>query len=151
MERFSLEVVKAYSNFMKDHGLAEIFIKEGDRELRLSTGGTFVSAVAAPAAPVARASAPAESAAAPATHVSKNHIVSSPFVGTFYRASGPGQDPFVTDGQTVQSGDALCIVEAMKLMNEIESDCKGRIVKCLVPNGTPVEFGEPLFEIESFK
>jgi acetyl-CoA carboxylase biotin carboxyl carrier protein len=69
-------------------------------------------------------------------------------VGTFYRSPGPNQEPFVQEGKTVSAGDTLCIVEAMKLMNEIESDVKGRILKVLVKDGTPVEFGEALFEIE---
>jgi acetyl-CoA carboxylase biotin carboxyl carrier protein len=70
-------------------------------------------------------------------------------VGTFYRAAGPNQDSFVEEGKKINAGDTLCIVEAMKLMNEIESDVKGRVAKVLVENGTPVEFGEPLFEIEA--
>lgn len=76
------------------------------------------------------------------------HVVTCPFVGTFYRAAGPNENSYVEIGTTVKPGDVLCIVEAMKLMNEIESDASGKISKILVENGTAVEFGEPLFEIE---
>ncbi|MEK7769209.1 MAG: acetyl-CoA carboxylase biotin carboxyl carrier protein, partial [Pseudomonadota bacterium] len=77
-----------------------------------------------------------------------NHVVKSPMVGTFYRSSAPGANAFVEVGQTVKEGDALCIIEAMKLLNEIESDKSGVIKVILVENGQPVEYGEPLFEIE---
>jgi acetyl-CoA carboxylase biotin carboxyl carrier protein len=79
----------------------------------------------------------------------KRTVVESPFVGTFYRSAGPNQDPFVEVGQMIIPGQTLCIVEAMKLMNEIESDAKGRVARILVEDGTPVEFGEALFELEA--
>src|SRR5205814_274701 len=102
---------------------------------------TGIASVATVVAPIA--------APAPEVPVGrKYHIVTSPFVGTFYRAAGPNQDNFVEEGQIIQVGGTLCIIEAMKLMNEIESDMKGRVVKVLVSNGTPVEFGEALFEID---
>jgi acetyl-CoA carboxylase biotin carboxyl carrier protein len=76
------------------------------------------------------------------------HIVKSPMVGTFYRASSPNAKPFAEVGQSIKAGDPLCIIEAMKIMNEIESDATGTIVKCFCENGQPVEFGQPLFIIE---
>jgi len=100
-------------------------------------------AVAAPAtAPAAPAAAPAAAQAAPGV------VVTSPFVGTFYRAPSPDAPMFVEVGQTVRKGQVLCIVEAMKLMNEIEAEVGGKVVEAFVQNGQPVEFGEPLFRIE---
>jgi acetyl-CoA carboxylase biotin carboxyl carrier protein len=99
-------------------------------------------AVAAPAAPGPTAAAPAAPAAP------SGHVVKSPMVGTFYRAGQPGADPFVSVGSQVKEGDTLCIIEAMKLMNEIEADATGTIREVLVENGSPVEFGQPLFVIE---
>ncbi len=103
------------------------------------------------AAPVAAqaAAAPAAVAAAPggATEPDDIHLLKSPIVGTFYRSSTPGGKPFVEPGEVVRKGQILCIVEAMKLMNEIESDCEGEVLEILVENGQPIEFGEPLFKI----
>ncbi|HEV8199004.1 MAG TPA: acetyl-CoA carboxylase biotin carboxyl carrier protein [Candidatus Polarisedimenticolia bacterium] len=102
-------------------------------------------AVPAPVAvPVA---APAAPAAAPAAAADDAHLVKSPIVGTFYRAAAPDAKPFVSPGDRVSKGQVLCIVEAMKLMNEIESDCDGEILEALVANGQPVEYGEPLFRV----
>lgn len=130
----------------------ELDLRSGEKEIRLKradlaksyleSASGFQPAPSFTAAP----SAPVSSDAAPQK---KHHVVTSPFVGTFYRAPGTNQDPFVEEGKTVSAGETLCIVEAMKLMNEIEADIKGRIVRVLVSNGTPVEFGEGLFEIEA--
>src|SRR5690606_23015919 len=99
------------------------------------------------AAPAAAPAAPA--AAAPAAPAAPTgHLVKSPMVGTFYRAGQPGAEPFVSVGSQVKEGDTLCIIEAMKLMNEIEADATGTIREVLVENGSPVEFGQPLFVIE---
>ena len=155
-QAIDLDLLQKVSSFMKDNDILELEVNSGATELKLRRGSVNASAspmmmpmaglAAAPAAPAAVASAAAPAASAePKT---KGHVITSPFVGTFYRASGPNQDPFVEVGKIVNPGDALCIVEAMKLMNEIESDTKGRIARILVNNGTPVEFGEPLFEIE---
>lgn len=136
---------------MKEHGLAEVDFKKDGVELKLRRHESTVAV--ANYAPMA--TLPSASSVAPATEVAaapkknKYHVVTSPFVGTFYRSPGPNQDSFVEVGQVVNIGDSLCIVEAMKLMNEIESDIKGRIVTVLVDNGTPVEFGEALFEVEA--
>lgn len=95
------------------------------------------------------AAAPAAAAAAPAAAPAETgHVVKSPMVGTFYRASGPNAKPFVEVGQQVKEGDPICIIEAMKIMNEIEADKSGTIVKVLAENGQPVEFGQPLIVIE---
>jgi len=104
--------------------------------------------VIAEAVPVAAAPKPAE--ARPATAESPDiHIVKSPIVGTFYRAGSPGSKAFAEIGDHVRKGQVLCIVEAMKLMNEIESDCEGELLEILVANGQPVEFGEPLFKVRT--
>jgi acetyl-CoA carboxylase biotin carboxyl carrier protein len=103
-----------------------------------------VPAPAVPAAPVAPVAPPA----APAPVSSNTKQVTSPFVGTFYRSPSPTADPYVRDGQRIKRGQVLCIIEAMKLMNEIESEIEGKVVSVLVENGQPVEFGEPLFLVE---
>ncbi len=104
-----------------------------------------MAAVQAPASPAA--SAPPAAAPAPAAE-KPGHVITSPFVGTFYRASSPEQPPFVEVGASVRKGQTLCIIEAMKLMNEIESEVEGKVAEVLVENGQPVEFGQPLFRIE---
>ncbi len=102
---------------------------------------------AMPQAPSAPATAPSGEAAAPSSGA-KTHEVKSPIVGTFYRAPAPDADPYIQVGQQVENGTTLCIIEAMKLMNEIESDAAGKVVKILVENGSPVEYGQPLFVLE---
>jgi len=152
--KFDLDLVKHFTQFMKDHELVELDLSSGDQAIRLRRAEQFSSHSLNNSS--VKNSTPiviAEPSAAPkadraATHSKDTHIVTSPFVGTFYRSQGPNQDPFVEEGQMVNAGDTVCIIEAMKLMNEIESDIKGRIVRVMVSNGTPVEFGEGLFEIE---
>lgn len=141
-------MLREVTEFMKEHGLAEIDFKNQGLELKLrrqETPSTSPLMYASAPAPLATTTAP--EVAAPKKN--KYAVVTSPFVGTFYRSPGPNQDSFVEVGQVINVGDTLCIVEAMKLMNEIESDLKGRIVTVLVDNGTPVEFGEALFEVEA--
>ena len=158
-----LRKLKTLIDLVQDSGIAELEIKEGEETVRIirvqqgaasalpvmaaPPGHTVAVPVVAPAAvvPQATAGAPvgAESAAAPA-----GHQVKSPMVGTFYRSASPGGTPFVEIGQTVKEGDPLCIIEAMKLLNEIDADRSGVIRAILVDNGDPVEFGEPLFVIE---
>jgi acetyl-CoA carboxylase biotin carboxyl carrier protein len=101
----------------------------------------------APAAPAPAAGAPAAAPAPAAPAAETGHVVKSPMVGTFYRSSAPGAPAFVEVGQAVKEGDTLCIIEAMKLLNEIDSDLSGTVTKILVENGQPVEFGQPLFVI----
>jgi acetyl-CoA carboxylase biotin carboxyl carrier protein len=107
----------------------------------------------APQQPVAAAAPPAEAQAAPAPAVvaapaAKTTVIRSPMIGTFYRSPGPGKDVFVNEGDTIKPGQTLCIIEAMKLFNEIEAEVAGKIVKILVANATPVEYDQPLFEVE---
>jgi len=108
----------------------------------------MMSAPMMAAQPVAQAAAAAPAAATPAPAVETGHVVKSPMVGTFYRASSPSAKSFVEVGQVVKEGEAICIIEAMKIMNEIDADKSGTVTKILVENGQPVEFGQPLFIIE---
>ncbi|WP_308018511.1 acetyl-CoA carboxylase biotin carboxyl carrier protein [Neisseria bergeri] len=149
-----LRKLKKLIDLVEESGIAEIEVTEGEEKVRITRTIAAAPVYAAPvpaaapavtpaAAPVA-ASAPA---AAPAARDLSN-AQKSPMVGTFYRAPGPNASAFVEVGQQVKAGDTLCIIEAMKLMNEIEAEKSGTIKEILVENGTPVEFGEPLFIIE---
>jgi acetyl-CoA carboxylase biotin carboxyl carrier protein len=102
------------------------------------------------AAPAPAAAAPAPAAAAPATPAENTNLITvkSPMIGTFYRSSGPDKEPFVSVGQTISKGDTVCIIEAMKLFNEIEAEVSGKIVKVLVDDASPVEYDQPLFLVE---
>ena len=143
-----LRKLKTLIELVETSGIAELEIQEGEERVRItravpSSGPPPMQApYAAPAAPPA-AAAPAATATAPAEP--EGHVVKSPMVGTFYRSSSPGSKSFVEVGDTVKEGDPLCIVEAMKLMNEIEADASGVVKAILVENGQPVEFGQPLF------
>jgi acetyl-CoA carboxylase biotin carboxyl carrier protein len=153
--------VKKLIELLEESGVSEIEIKEGEESVRISRHPTGVvhtfaapPAYAAPA-PAAAAGAPAiaasgaVAAAAPATAAhSPDSIVTAPMVGTFYSAPAPGAKSFVEIGSEVKPGDVLCIIEAMKMMNQIESDKAGRVVSVLAKNGDPVEFGQTLFIIE---
>jgi acetyl-CoA carboxylase biotin carboxyl carrier protein len=143
-----LRKLKKLIDLVQESGIGELEITEGEERVRISRNGVqapVVMAAPAPAAPApgAPALAPAEAPAAPAGHVLK-----SPMVGTFYRAASPGAPAFVEVGQVVAKGQTLCIIEAMKLLNEIESDSAGTVKAILVENGQPVEYGQPLFLIE---
>ena len=146
--------VKKLIELLEESGIAEIEIKEGEESVRISR-----SSSSAPAMPVQYAAAPpiAAPAAAPAADASvssdvpdivSGHQVTSPMVGTFYEAPSPGAAPFTEIGKKVKEGDVLCIIEAMKMLNQIESDKAGTVKAVLVDNGQPVEFGQPLFVIE---
>ena len=149
--------VKKLIELLEESGIAEIEIKEGEEAVRISrmpTGGivTHVQPMMqapAVAAPVA-APAAAAAGAAPAAPVRRasEHVVAAPMVGTFYGAPSPGAKPFVEIGSEVKEGQVLCIIEAMKMMNQIESDKAGKITAIMATNGDPVEFGQPLFVIE---
>ena len=146
-----LRKLKTLIDLVADSGIAELEITEGEGKVRIVkfSQSTQPVAPAEPApvvavAPSAPAAAPA-AAAAPATPA--GHVVKAPMVGTFYRAPNPGAAPFVEVGQSVKEGDALCIIEAMKLLNEIEADKAGVVKEILVENGEPVEYGQPLFVI----
>jgi acetyl-CoA carboxylase biotin carboxyl carrier protein len=146
--------VKKLIELLEESGIAEIEIKEGEEAVRISrmpTGQVTtqmmpVAPAPAAAAPAAPAAAPA--AAAPVTRSAKEHVVAAPMVGTFYAAASPGAKPFVEIGSEVKEGQVLCIIEAMKMMNQIESDKAGKITAIMATNGDPVEFGQPLFVIE---
>lgn len=149
-----LRKLKTLIDLVAESGIAELEITEGEGKVRIVKFSQAVQPVAyaAPAAyapapaPVGEA-APAVPAAAPAAPVVQGHTVKAPMVGTFYRASNPGAAAFVEVGQTVKEGEPLCIIEAMKLLNEIEADKSGVIKEILVQNGEPVEYGQPLFVI----
>jgi acetyl-CoA carboxylase biotin carboxyl carrier protein len=146
--------VKKLIEMLEESSLAEIEIREGEEAIRISrassTAAPHVVHMTAPAAPAAPAAAAAAAAptAAPAAAVPAGHAVTSPMVGTFYRASSPEAKPFVEVGSQVSIGDTLCIIEAMKMMNEIEADKAGVVKAILKENGQPVEYGEALFIIE---
>jgi acetyl-CoA carboxylase biotin carboxyl carrier protein len=136
--------VKKLIELLEESGIAELEIKEGEESVRISRQtSTIVQSVA----PVAAAPVAAPPAAIVAEEVS-GHQVKSPMVGTFYGAASPTSGPFVTQGQQVSVGDTLCIIEAMKMMNQIEADKAGTIRSILVDNGSPVEFDQVLFIIE---
>ena len=146
--------VKKLIELLEESDIAEIEIHEGEESVRISRNSSVVQSMfAAPAAVAAAplaapAAAPAASVAAPARAAEpEGHLIRSPMVGTFYRAPSPGAKPFVEEGQAVSSGETLCIIEAMKILNQIESDKSGKVVEILVENGQPVEYNEPLFRI----
>ena len=149
-----LRKLKKLIDLVEESGIAEIEVTEGEEKVRITRTTAVSHAVyAAPApAPVAPAApapvAPASPAAAPAPALNTANAQKSPMVGTFYRAPSPTSPAFVEVGQTVKEGDTLCIIEAMKLMNEIESDRAGVVKAILIDNGQPVEYGEPLLVIE---
>lgn len=146
-----LRKIKTLIELVENSGIAELEISEGEERVRISRSSS-VAPVYAPApmqqpAPAAQIAAAAPAAAPAAPAVPEGHIVKSPMVGTFYRSASPGSQVFVDIGQSVSAGDTLCIIEAMKLLNEIESDQSGVIKAILVENGQAVEFGQPLFII----
>ncbi len=139
--------VKKLIELLEESGIAELEIKEGEESVRISRQtSTIVQAVAPAAQLAAPATAPAPAAEAPQAET--GHQVKSPMVGTFYGAASPTSGPFVTQGQQVNVGDTLCIIEAMKMMNQIEADKAGPVRSILVGDGSPVEFDQVLFIIE---
>ncbi|QSB02612.1 acetyl-CoA carboxylase biotin carboxyl carrier protein [Methylomonas sp. EFPC1] len=139
--------IKKLIDLIEESDIAEIEIREGEESVKISR-----YSAAAPvqyAAPVASAPVAAASAAvAPVEEKVSGHVVKSPMVGTFYRSASPGSAAFVEVGQSVSNGQTLCIIEAMKILNQIEADKSGKIKQILVENGHPVEYGQPLFIIE---
>lgn len=151
-----LRKLKTLIDLVAESGIAELEITEGDGKVRIvkSTSAPTQGPQAAPVysapmpAPAAvHAPAPAMTTAppAPVAPAVEGKVIKSPMVGTFYRASAPGADPFVSPGDSISEGQVVCVIEAMKLMNEIPADCAGVIKEVLVENGQPVEFGQPLF------
>ncbi len=144
--------IKKLIELVEESGIAELEITEGEESVRIHRGGVApVAPVYAPA-PVAAAAAPTAPAAAPVAEAAPaeptGHTVKSPMVGSFYRASSPEAKPFVEVGSKVNVGDTLCIIEAMKMMNQIESDKAGVVKAILVNNQDAIEFDQPLFVIE---
>jgi len=165
MKKQDIEDLRELIEFLKQHQVAEFDVDRGDLKIRLKfnpqeSAPTELNELARllKAAPQATAqsgaaaaqAAPAAAAAEPAVDPDAGlHYVKSPIVGTFYSSPSPGAASFVTPGDHVEKGQVICIIEAMKLMNEIESDAKGEVVKCLVSNGQAIEFGQPLYAIKT--
>ncbi len=146
-----LRKLKTLIDLVQNSGISELEISEGEEKIRIAKHLTAAPAttvvsmpMAAPSAQTAAAPAPTP-AAAPAP--SEGHVMKAPMVGTFYRSSGPDAAPFVEVGQAVKAGETICIIEAMKLMNEIEADISGVIKAIQVENGQAVEYGQPMFVI----
>jgi len=146
--------VKKLIELLDESGIAEIEITEGEESVRISRYGSNIAAPAAPAAAAPVAAVAAAATPAPATPLAvaeteeDGHIVTAPMVGTFYSSASPGSPPFVQVGDRVNTGDTLCIVEAMKMMNQIEAEVSGNIKSIRVQNGDPVEYGQILFVID---
>ena len=162
MKLQDIKDLKELIEFLKSYQIAEFDLDRGDMKIRLKFAqaepapagiadlARLMASAPAAAAAAPSAAAPAAPAAAPAAAAHEEaHVVKSPIVGTFYGSPSPGAPPFVNPGDRVQKGQIVCIIEAMKLMNEIEADIAGEIVKCLVSNGQPIEFGQPLFTIRT--
>ena len=159
MKQEDIEDLKQLIEFLKEHQVAEFEVDRDGLKVRLkfrqpegssaSIGdlARFVTAAPAPSAISSRGVGQAPAAEPAADPDAGLHMVKSPIVGTYYGSPSPGAAPFVSPGEQVEKGQVICIVEAMKLMNEIESDVAGEIVKCLVSNGQPIEFGQPLFSV----
>ena len=150
------DAIKDLLDLIQAHDLAEFELEDGEFKLRVKRGGPHIVTHVMPAAPVAApvVAAPAAPAAAPAAAAAPADdggaqlaIVKSPIVGTFYRSAEPGAAPFVNVGDSVKKGQVLCIIEAMKLMNEIDSEYEGEITNVYVENGQPVQYGERIFAI----
>ena len=150
--------IKKLIELLDESGVSEIEIKEGEESVRISRS-TSVTSTVAPVIPAVTSSPVGAVTAEPLTppetrartseaELPSGHIVTSPMVGTFYRAPSPNAKPFVDVGQRVEVGDTLCIIEAMKMLNQIEADKGGTVASILVENGQPVEFGQPLFVIQ---
>lgn len=147
-----LRKLKKLIDLVQESGISELEVTEGEEKVRIAK---HFGAVAAPVQYAMPAAMPAAAAAPAVSSVNlddeddlpEGHVVKSPMVGTFYRSPSPGADAFVQIGSVVKKGDTLCIIEAMKLLNEIESDADGTVKAILLDNGEPVEFGEPLFVI----
>jgi acetyl-CoA carboxylase biotin carboxyl carrier protein len=148
-----LRKLKKLIDLVEESGITELEVTEGEEKVRIvkqsivAAQQTYMVPQAAPVARPAKTSSVDLDDEDDEDELPEGQVIKSPMVGTFYRSASPGSDAFVQVGSTVKTGDTLCIVEAMKLLNEIESDCAGTVKAILVENGQPVEFGEPLFII----
>ena len=162
MRQEDIQDLQQLIEFLKEHGVAEFDLEREDVKIRLkfaqpvapvvafSPATTLVGTPPAAAAPIPVPASVPVAAAVPAASQDENlHIIKSPIVGTYYGSPSPGAPSFVSPGERVEKGQVVCIVEAMKLMNEIEADATGEIVKILVTNGQPVEYGQPLFSVRT--
>ena len=148
---FDVRKIRRLIELMNEHDLNEIDLRDGDVRVRLRKGGEMPVAYAAAPAPVA-AAASAAAPAKPATEAAATdnyHVIRSPMVGTYYSAANPESPPFVKVGDHIGNDSTVCVIEAMKVFNEIPAEVKGKIAACLVENGTPVEFGQPLFKVDA--
>lgn len=158
-----LRKLKTLIDLVSDSNVSELEITEAEGKVRIVKGGGAMVQGYAPmpvpmqhpqAAPVAAASVPVAASAAPApgaaaaAPATSGHVAKAPMVGTFYRSASPGAKPFVEVGQAVKQGDTLCLIEAMKILNEIEADASGTVTQILCENGQAVEYGQPMFIIE---
>jgi acetyl-CoA carboxylase biotin carboxyl carrier protein len=153
-----LRKIKKLIELVEESGVTELEITEGEEKVRICKTSPVVQSYATMPSFMQPVTAPAQQVPAPETSVESSeptkaalpegHVIKSPMVGTFYRSSSPGASPFAEVGQTIKTGDTLCIIEAMKLLNEIEADKSGVIKAILMENGQPVEYGEPLFVIQ---
>jgi acetyl-CoA carboxylase biotin carboxyl carrier protein len=150
-----LRKLKTLIDLVAESGISELEITEAEGTVRIVKNNAGMPMTPSPAgqshivaAPIPAAAPPPAAPIVEAAPVATGHTVKSPMVGTFYRAAQPGADPIITVGQSVKQGETLCIIEAMKLMNEIEADKSGIVKAILVENGNPVEYGQPLFIIE---
>jgi acetyl-CoA carboxylase biotin carboxyl carrier protein len=151
-EIFDVRKIRRLIELMNEHDLNEIDLRDGDIRVRLRKRGEQVVAESRPyvaAAPAPSAGAPATPAAAAAPAAENYHIIKSPIVGTFYTSANPETPPFVKVGDHVGNDSIVCIIEAMKVFNEIAAVVKGKVVACLVENGSPVEYNQPLFKIDT--
>ena len=147
--KFDIEYVEKLAKVLADNSLTEISLEDGEQAITLRKDLVMTGAPVQTAVPQAAAPVPAVSAQEqPAEPEKKGKPITSPMVGTFYSAPSPDAKPFVEVGQTISQGDVVCIVEAMKLMNEIEAECSGKIVEICVKDGQPVEFGQVLMYVE---
>lgn len=147
--KFDIEYVEKLAKVLADNSLTEISLEDGEQAITLRKDLVMTGAPVQTAVPQAAAPVPAVSAQEqPAEPAKKGKPITSPMVGTFYSAPSPDAKPFVDVGQTISQGDVVCIVEAMKLMNEIEAECSGKIVEICVKDGQPVEFGQVLMYVE---
>ena len=145
----TLKEIREMLQLMEEHGLSELEIEREGMKIRLKKGGAGgAPQMTIEHLPPTTAPVPAGAPAAPAAPAAKRLTINSPMVGTFYRAPAPDAPPFTDAGQHVEEGQVVCIIEAMKLMNEIKSDVRGTVVEVLATNGDPIEFGQPLFALE---
>ncbi len=162
MKQEDIEDLRQLVEFLKENQVAEFDLERDDVKIRLKftqpaiagithviAGAPEVASQPVIAAAVPAPASPATPAAPPADPDAGLHIIKSPIVGTYYGSPSPGASPFVAPGDRVEKGQVVCMVEAMKLMNEIEADAAGEIVKCMVTNGQPIEFGQPLFTVRT--